>query len=109
MNYIRVPVNLRWEIGPKEVGVYVATGPQWDWYIGNSKLYTKEGLHAVFEHNIVSWNIGAGLMLLRHLQLGASYAIPISKSGSVRDYYDQVSDNIDIKNKEWQIRLNYFF
>ena len=109
MSYIRVPVNLRWEIGPDEFGIYVATGPQWDWYVGNSKLYTSEGLKATFEHNLISWNVGAGLRLLKHLELGASYSIPLSKAGKVRDYYDQVADDIDIKNNEWQIRVNYFF
>ncbi len=109
MSYIRVPVNIRWEIGPDVLGIYAATGPQWDWFIGNSKLYTSDGLRTTFEHNIISWNIGAGLRLFKHLELGASYSIPLSKAGKISDYYDQVSDNIEIKNKEWQIRLNYFF
>jgi len=56
-----------------------------------------------------SWNVGFGLMMLSHLQLGASYSIPLSKSGTVNDIYKGVVDNIEIKNKEWQIRLNYFF
>ena len=109
MSYSRVPVNIRWEIGPKAFGVFVTTGPQWDWYIGNSKLNTAEGLKATFEKNVISWNVGFGLMMLSHLQLGASYSIPLSKSGTVNDIYKGVVDNIEIKNKEWQIRLNYFF
>lgn len=109
MSYIRVPVNVRWEIGPKVFGVYVATGPQWDWYVGNSNLTTREGLRATFEHSIVSWNVGAGLMIANHVQIGASYGIPITNTGRIKDIYNDVSDNISMKNKEWQIRLNYFF
>ena len=109
MSYIRVPVNVRWEIGPRVFGVYVATGPQWDWYVGNSNLTTREGLRATFEHSIVSWNVGAGLMIANHVQIGASYGIPITNTGRIKDIYNDVSDNISMKNKEWQIRLNYFF
>lgn len=108
MSYARVPVNVRWEIGPRQFGAYVSTGPQWDWLIGNSNL-TSEGLRATFNHSVFSWNVGFGLMLFSHLQVGASYCIPLSKAGSVKDVYEGVKDNISMKNKEWQVRLNYFF
>ncbi|MBR0433460.1 MAG: porin family protein [Bacteroidaceae bacterium] len=109
MSYARVPVNVRWEIGPRQFGAYVSTGPQWDWLIGNSNLSTREGLRATFNHSVFSWNVGFGLMLFSHLQVGASYCIPLSKAGSVKDVYEEVTDNISMKNKEWQVRLNYFF
>lgn len=109
MSYLRLPVNLRWDIGTSLIGVYAATGPQWDWLIGNSDLKTLDGLEATFEHSIFSWNVGAGLMFAKHVELGASYSIPMSKAGSVRNVYDQVAGNIKIKNQEWQVRLCYFF
>ena len=109
MSYLRLPVNLRWDIGTSLIGVYAATGPQWDWLIGNSDLKTLDGLEATFEHSIFSWNVGAGLMFAKHMELGASYSIPLSKAGSVRNVYDQVAGNIKIKNQEWQVRLCYFF
>lgn len=109
MSYVRLPLNLRWDIGTSFFGVYAATGPQWEWLIGNSDLTTREGLHATFEHHVFNWNVGAGIMFANHIEIGASYSIPIGKAGSVSGVYDTVKDNISIKNKEWQIRLNYYF
>ena len=48
-------------------------------------------------------------MIANHVQIGASYGIPITNTGRIKDIYNDVSDNISMKNKEWQIRLNYFF
>lgn len=109
MSYVRVPVNVRWEIGPRMFGAYIATGPQWDWYIGDAKLYTSDGLRATFEHNTISWNIGLGLMLLNHVELGASYNLPITKTGSVKDIYNSLADDIEMKNNVWQVRLSVYF
>jgi len=109
MNYVRVPVNVRWEIGFESFGVFASTGPQWDWLIGNSNLSDIDTWKATFEHNVFSWNVGAGVMLFKHIELGASYSIPLSKAGTLKEVYEGVTDNIDIKNKEWQVRLNYFF
>ena len=113
LNYITVPVNVRWQLGSDKFAPYIATGPQWDFFIGDSKLYTSEGLRATFEHNIISWNIGVGLMLLDHVQLGFSWNFPITKSATIKDVYDevkgQVVDSSAMKNKEWTIRVNYYF
>lgn len=112
MSFVEIPVNVRWEIGPDKLGLFVATGPQWDYYIGNSKLYTSDGLEATFSHSYFSWNIGVGLRLFSHLELGASYGIPMSKSGTLKDKYNTIVDDaksVKMCNRQWQIRLNYFF
>lgn len=116
LNYITVPVNIRWQLGSDRFAPYIATGPQWDFYIGSSKLYTADGLKATFEHNLVSWNLGVGLMLVDHVQIGFSWNFPITKSGKLnKDVLDEVTGQVketlktDIKNKEWAIRLSYYF
>lgn len=107
LNYITLPVNVRWQLGTDLFAPYIATGPQWDYYIGNSKLYTPDGIKATFEHNLISWNIGVGLMLLDHVQIGFSWNFPITKSGNIVDEVKNQFD--DMKNKEWTIRVNYYF
>ncbi len=115
-NYITVPINVRWQLGTDKLAPYIATGPQWDFYIGNSKLYTSEGLKATFEHNMISWNIGIGLMLLNHVQIGFSWNFPITNSGKLtKEVVDELTGDIkesistNMKNKEWSIRVNYYF
>ena len=116
LNYITVPVNIRWQLGTDRFAPYIATGPQWDYYIGNSKLYTSEGLKATFEHNVISWNLGLGLMLVDHVQIGISWNFPITNSGKlnkdvVDDLTGQVKDTIKskMKDREFAIRVNYYF
>lgn len=116
LNFITLPVNIRWQIGSDTFAPYIATGPQWDCYIGNSKLKIDEQLRTTFEHHVVSWNLGVGLMFLKHVQLGFSWNFPITKSGSLnKEVFDEVTQEISesvkttMKNKEWTIRLNYYF
>ena len=110
LNYIELPINLRWELGLSLVGFYVATGPQFAWYIGNRTIRNIYNNRAtVFEQHLFSWNLGAGLMLGRHVQLGASYNIPVTKAGSIRDSFDQTVEGGNLKNRTWKVRLNLFF
>lgn len=117
LNFITVPVNVRWQLGSDRFAPYVATGPQWDFFIGNANFST-DALKATFEHNIISWNIGVGLMLLEHVQIGFSWNFPITNSGKIDKYaFDEVKqeftnvieDSSKLKNKEWTIRVNYYF
>ncbi|MCR4993801.1 MAG: porin family protein [Bacteroidales bacterium] len=112
-SYITVPVNIRWQLGSDRFAPYIATGPQWDFYIGNSKLNTSDGIKATFEHNVISWNIGAGLMLLDHVQIGFSWNLPITDRGNIsfKDLADEAAETVKakMKNKEWNIRVNYYF
>lgn len=118
LNYLTVPVNVRWQLGSDRFAPYIATGPQWDYLMGNSTFKTTDGLKATFEHSILSWNIGVGLMLLDHVQIGFSWNFPITSSGKLNKYAfdelkDEFTDVIDgstkLKNKEWTIRVNYYF
>lgn len=110
LNYIEVPINLRWNIGSEHLGIYMATGPQFAWFVGDrtiSDIYNDR--QTVFESNLFSWNVGAGVMLFRHIQLGATYNIPVKKAGTIRDSFTQTVDGENIKYHTWQIHLNYFF
>lgn len=115
LNYITVPVNIRWQIGTDRFAPYIATGPQLDCYIDNSKLTTVDGWKATFEHNTLSWNLGLGLMFADHVQVGFSWNFPVTNSGRLRQEFDDVTGQMKesiktkMKNKEWAIRVNYYF
>ena len=73
-----IPINLKYTIGLGNIlGIFVAAGP--DFYFdfqGGNKFYKKEKA-------TVGINVGAGVKLIKHIQLGINYNIPLGKSGEV--------------------------
>lgn len=123
LHFIEVPVNIRYHIGlGSKAAIYIATGPQWNWNVGDKEWNVGKvvdattnavsNLSTTFESSSLSWNVGLGLILLKHLQVGATYNIPITKGGNIlKTAVNTISDAIDsdVKNNTWQIRLGYFF
>lgn len=109
MPYIEIPVNFKWNIGFSSlVGAYVATGPQFSWYLGGGNLTYEAQKVGSLKSSMFSWNVGVGLNLINHIQLGASYNIALGETGSI-DGVAGLYDAVDIKNNVWQIRLAYLF
>ena len=109
---IEVPVNLKWSFGlGSMLGAYLAAGP--DFFFNFKDVDGDEDL--IKEKSQVSINLGAGLKLLRKLQIGLTYQIPINKSydkyryiSVTPDYKGEIED-ISVKNKTWQVSLAYIF
>lgn len=109
---INVPVNLRWNIGLGSLaGIYLAAGPQFGFALGDfsdawdSNFYKKENMN-------VSINLGAGLSLLKHLELGFTYNIQTKDTYSITENYAGGSlgrEITDIKTNAWQISAAYYF
>ena len=101
-----IPVNLKYNIGLGSLlGIYLAAGP--DFYFdfkGNENGYDKR-------RAMVGVNVGAGLKLVKHLQIGFNYNIPLGKSGDVtwKDGFDSVFKADSYKTKTWQISAAYLF
>ena len=111
---IEVPVNLKWSFGlGSMLGAYLAAGP--DFFFNFKDMDDYEDL--IKEKSQVSINLGAGLKLLRKLQIGLTYQIPMNKSYdkyqyiSVAPEYSSkgVVEDISVKNKTWQVSLAYIF
>ena len=97
---LEIPINLKYNIGlGSVVGVYIATGPQFGYNIG-SKLWNGIKLK---EAN-TTWNVGAGVKLLGHLQAGVNYNIALSKFGK----FEGENAN-SFKSNSWQIQVAYMF
>ncbi len=76
---IAIPINLRYSIGLGSVAaVYLATGPQFDFALGNKDWY--EGTFKR-ENMTTSWNVGAGVKLLSRLEVGVGYNFALGKVG----------------------------
>ena len=72
-----IPINLKYSIGlGKMANVYVTTGPQFDFALGDKSDDDNAALIvSTFEQEnmTTSWNVGAGVKLFKHLDLGLSY------------------------------------
>ena len=109
---LEVPVNLKWSFGlGSALGFYVAAGP--DFFFNFKDVEGEEDL--IKEKSQVSINLGAGLKLLRKLQVGLTYQIPLNKSYDKYRYISVTPDfngkieDISVKNATWQASLAYMF
>lgn len=101
-----IPVNLKYTIGLGSMfGIFIAAGP--DFYFDFSKK-EKIGVDEIDrKKSQVGINVGAGVKLLRHLQIGVNYNIPMGDSFTWKNAYDGVTSKA--KTKTWQISAAYIF
>ena len=99
-----IPVNLKYTIGlGSMLGVFVAAGPDFFFnFKGDDGIVDKRKA-------LLGVNVGAGVKLLGHLQVGVNYNIPLGKSGevTVKEGINAVFDKY--KTKTWQISAAYLF
>ena len=106
---INIPVNLRYGFGLGSMAsVYVAAGPQFGFNIGQ-KNYGSDTYGFKFKDSNLSLNLGAGVSVLTHLELGFTYNIALGKTGEV-----SVTDGAKVltskaRNNSWQVSAAYYF
>jgi hypothetical protein len=94
---LEIPVNLKFSFGlGSMLGAYLAAGPDFFYNFKDLKVEGGEAKKAQ-----VALNLGAGVKLLRKLQVGLNYQIPMGNSFEL--------GNVDVKNKTWQASLAYMF
>ncbi|MDR0893478.1 MAG: porin family protein [Mediterranea sp.] len=97
-NGLDIPVNLKYTFGLGSLlGVYVAAGPDFFFDFKKSDLVDKKKAE-------VGINVGAGVKLLNHLQVGANYNIPLGKTATIEN-----GEGAYYKTKTWQVSLAYLF
>lgn len=106
---INIPVNLRYDLGLGDLaGIYFAAGPQFGFNIGGkNKTLFEETAEWKLKSSNFSINVGAGVMLLKHLQVGANYNIACGKTGEL-SFGDGVNA-IRGRANSWQISAAYYF
>ncbi|WP_455589279.1 porin family protein [Bacteroides rodentium] len=94
-----VPVNLKYTIGLGSLlGIYVAAGP--DFFFDFKKKDYVDRKKAQ-----VALNLGAGVKLLKHLQVGVTYQLPMGDSFT----WEEAGKAFGAKNKTWQVSAAYLF
>lgn len=104
-NGLDIPVNLKYNIGLGSlIGIYFAAGP--DFYFDFAKDKTFADTKVDKRKAEVGINVGAGVKLLKHLQVGANYNIPL---GDTAKFKEDGSEYGSYKTKTWQVSIAYLF
>ncbi len=106
-DYFSVPLNLKWKFGIPMVKPFLTTGPE------VSFLTSRKAVSSAFRNGSVdwSWNFGAGIEVLSHLQVAASYGIGINKAMKAINVGGQNVGKGDVaaRNRVWTITAAYLF
>lgn len=111
-----IPLNLRYNFGVAKTGLFIGTGPQFDFALGGTKWHQALGqASSTFDKNNMStsWNISAGAKILGKVELTAGYTFalgPIGKAileGVGGENY--IGKGADIKRNMFQINATYYF
>lgn len=99
---LEIPVNLKYTIGLGSMfGIYFAAGPDFFFNFASGTEMFKQ------EKTQVGLNLGAGVKLIKHLQVGFNYQIPMGNSFSIADAAGAALSKS--KTKSWQVSLAYMF
>ena len=114
MEGIEVPLNLKLTIGAgSSLSIFLAAGP--DFFLNLKDLdlgaidATIQGYKAKEKKAQVGLNLGGGVKLMQHLQLGLNYMIPLGDSFTFKKATDAVGEEESFKYKNWQLTLAYIF
>ena len=110
---INIPVNIRYELGLGDMaGIYVAAGPQFGFNIGDKSFNFDDVADYKLKDSNLSINLGAGLRLVKHLEIGFNYNIALGKTGEF-NVIDGAGEALGIngngKANAWQISAAYYF
>ena len=100
---IIVPVNARFSFGVGSMAsIYLAAGPQFGFNVGDDEFkWTTNGVQNTFQlkKSAFSLNLGAGVTLMKHLEIGFAYNIGLGKTADVT--VEQASQDIkdDVNRK----------
>ena len=100
---IEIPINLKYSFGLGSLlGVYLAAGPD---FFYNFKDIDATAFKA--KKSQVAINLGAGVKLLKKLQVGITYQIPMGDCFEWKDAVAKVANGT--KTKTWQVSAAYIF
>lgn len=105
-NFFEIPINVKYKFGIPVIGnvfaPYLFTGPSFAFKFGGSDDVFKT---KTFQ---CAWNIGLGVELFSHLQIGASYGFGIN---NVMDKLAGINtaDNFKVKNNYWTVTAAWLF
>lgn len=107
---INIPINVRYELGLGDMaGIYVAAGPQFGFNIGDKKFSFSNANDYKMKDSNLSLNLGAGIRLVSHLEIGFNYNIALGKTGEFNEVDGAKNLVGNGKANAWQISAAYYF
>lgn len=108
---LEIPINVKYTIGLGGTGVYLATGPQFGFNIGDKNDLFQEQTYKR-SNMVTTWNVGAGVKLFDHLDLGLGYNFGLGKLGE--KVISQINPDLagtanDYKANTFTVQVTYYF
>ena len=105
-DYIDVPVNLKWKFGLPILKGYLTAGPYVGFRVGGDKFWDipgEVGDQLKAKSFNAGLNFGAGVEVIKHLQVGFNYALGLT------DDYSMSGIDLKGKNRGWSITAAVLF
>lgn len=106
-NFLQVPLNIKYKFSIPVISSilapYIFTGPSFGFKLDKNTI--DEVKTKTFQ---AAWNVGLGLELVKHLQIGASYGFGINNIVKIVDSDYNLPD-VKLKNNYWTITAAYLF
>jgi len=105
VDYLDIPVHLKWKFGLPIIKAYLATGPYFGFRVSGDKIWNiPEKVSDQIKAKTFSsgWDIGVGAEVLNHLQVGVNYGL-----GFTNNYTIEGSGSG--KNRGWYLTAAILF
>ena len=114
---LQIPANVRFAFGfGDKASIFIFGGPQIGFNLsGKAKDVFNDAAEWTFKSSNLSGNIGAGVMLMKHIQASLNYNFQLGKTGEfeVENYEaEELGKNGSKSNgriNAWQLSIAYFF
>jgi len=113
-NYVDVPINLKWKMGAGPAKVFFAAGPYFSFRAGGDNVWNvasdvSDQLKA--KRFGTGLDLGAGVELLKHLQVGLTYTIGLTDNYKVNKPTTSNTSYSDLASKPhgWSLAATYYF
>jgi hypothetical protein len=102
---LSIPIHVKYTIGLGSIaGIYFAAGPDFFFNFAKNKELEEFGIKKKGAQ--VGLDLGMGVKLVKHLQIGVNYQIPMGDSFDLGTAAENMFKN---KTKIWQVSVAYIF
>lgn len=106
-NFFEIPLHAKYQISlpaiESIVAPYIYTGPSVAFKLGGKDSYGHT------KSTQWGWDLGIGLTLIKHLQIGAGYTFGINNIAKKFDFVENASNDIKLKNNYWTVTAAWMF
>lgn len=114
---LQIPVNVRFGFGVGDIAsIFFFVGPQFGFNLGDKATKVLDNVAEwTLKSSNLSANVGAGAMLLKHLQVSLNYNFALGKTGEMKVNESSKiikglsNGDYDAKINAWQLSVAYFF